>query len=49
MGKPGLTYLGDGYWRYNWETSSSYAGQCRTVKLSFNDRITTTRVNFTFQ
>ncbi len=47
-GTAGLTYLGDGYWRYNWQTSSAYAGECHTLKLSFNDRLTSAQVPFIF-
>lgn len=29
----GPVYLGDGYWRFLWETPSSFAGQSRTMTL----------------
>lgn len=33
----GLQYLGTGNWQYNWKTTKSYAGQCRTLTLNLND------------
>ncbi len=36
-GSSGLQYLGDGYWQFNWKTSKTYAGQCRTMVLTLGD------------
>ena len=36
-GSSGLQYLGDGRWQFNWKTSKSYKGQCRTMKLTLDD------------
>ncbi len=36
-GSAALEYLGDGYWKYEWKTAKAYSGQCRTLKLTFND------------
>jgi len=36
-GSSGLQYLGDGWWQFNWKTPKTYAGQCRTMKLTLND------------
>lgn len=36
-GGSGLRYLGDGWWQYNWNTSRTYAGQCRTITLNLSD------------
>ncbi len=33
-GASGLQYLGDGWWQFNWATLSSYAGQCRVMRLN---------------
>jgi hypothetical protein len=33
-GASGLQYLGDGWWQFNWATPSSYAGQCRVMRLN---------------
>lgn len=35
----GLKYLGGGTWRYNWQTSKSYAGSCRTLRLKLSDGV----------
>jgi sugar lactone lactonase YvrE len=47
-GSSGLQYLGDGWWQYNWKTSKAYSGQCRTLKLTFND-YTVYSANFSFK
>ena len=36
-GGSGPRYLGDGYWRFNWQTPGTYAGQRRTMTLSLRD------------
>lgn len=36
-GASGLQYLGDGSWQFNWKTSKTYVGQCRTMKLTLDD------------
>jgi alpha-tubulin suppressor-like RCC1 family protein len=36
-GSSGLQYLGDGVWQFNWKTSKSYSGQCRSLKLTLSD------------
>ncbi len=36
-GNSGLQYLGDGNWQYNWATSKTYAGLCRTMSLNLKD------------
>jgi hypothetical protein len=33
----GLQNLGDGYYQYNWKTTKSWAGSCRTLKLDLGD------------
>jgi hypothetical protein len=33
----GLKYLGDGTWKYNWKTSSSWTGTCRQLVIGFAD------------
>ncbi|HMH58837.1 MAG TPA: PxKF domain-containing protein [Galbitalea sp.] len=33
-GGSGLQYLGNGDWEFNWKTSSTYAGQCRVLRLN---------------
>jgi hypothetical protein len=48
-GNSGLQYLGDGFWQYNWKTSKSLAGQCRTMSLNLNDSVTDRTANFTFK
>ena len=37
-GSSGLQYLGDGWWQFNWKTSKTYKGQCRTMKLTLDDK-----------
>lgn len=37
-GASGLQYLGDGWWQYNWMTPKSYAGQCRIMRLTLDDK-----------
>jgi len=37
-GSSGLQYLGNGWWQYNWKTSKTYAGQCRIMKLTLDDK-----------
>jgi hypothetical protein len=32
----GLQYLGDGNWRFNWQTPKSYAGQCRVMRINLS-------------
>jgi hypothetical protein len=44
----GLRHLGDGYWQFNWATSKSFAGQCRTVTLTLSDG-STISANFRFR
>ena len=36
-GGSGPEYLGDGYWRFHWQTPLAYAGQRRTMTLSLRD------------
>ncbi|MGH2808434.1 MAG: PxKF domain-containing protein [Actinomycetota bacterium] len=36
-GRADLQYLGDGRWRFNWQTPKTYAGQCRTLTVLFDD------------
>ncbi|MDQ3877622.1 MAG: SGNH/GDSL hydrolase family protein [Actinomycetota bacterium] len=36
----GLKYLGDGRWRYSWQTSKAYAGSCMLLRLKLADGIT---------
>ena len=47
-GASGLQYLGDGYWQYNWKTSSTYAGKCRTLVVTLKDG-STYNANFKFK
>ena len=47
-GASGLQYLGNGNWQFNWKTSKSYAGSCRTIHLNLNDG-TSHLANFTFK
>ncbi len=47
-GSSGLQYLGDGYWQFNWKTPKSYAGQCRTMRLTLGDGTSHTAA-FTFK
>jgi hypothetical protein len=47
-GNPGLRYLGDGTWQFNWHTSRAYAGQCRILSLSLADGSVHT-ANFEFR
>jgi hypothetical protein len=37
-GSSGLQYQGDGWWQFNWKTSKAYKGQCRTMKLTLDDK-----------
>lgn len=37
-GPSGLQYLGDGWWQFKWKTSKAYKGQCRTMKLTLDDK-----------
>ena len=39
-GGAGPEYLGDGYWRFDWETPAAYAGQRRTMTLALRDGTT---------
>ena len=32
----GLQYLGNGNWRFNWQTPKSYAGQCRVMRINLS-------------
>jgi len=41
-GGTGPRYLGDGYWRFNWHTPRSYAGERRTMTLRLRDGATRT-------
>jgi hypothetical protein len=41
-GGTGPRYLGDGYWRFNWQTSGAYAGERRTMTLRLRDGSTRT-------
>jgi hypothetical protein len=41
-GSSGLQYQGNGNWQFNWATPRSYAGQCRTMKLTLSDGSTNT-------
>ena len=36
-GRAGLRYLGEGRWKLLWKTPKSYAGQCRLLRLHFDD------------
>ena len=36
-GGAGPEYLGDGYWRFHWQTPAAYAGQRRMMTLSLRD------------
>jgi len=37
-GSSGLQYIGNGWWQFNWKTSTAYKGQCRTMKLTLDDK-----------
>jgi mannan endo-1,4-beta-mannosidase len=39
-GNSGLQNLGAGYYQFNWQTPSSYAGSCKTLKLDIGDGVT---------
>jgi hypothetical protein len=39
-GGSGLQNLGNGYYQLNWQTPSSYAGSCKTLKLNVGDGVT---------
>lgn len=39
-GGSGLQNLGNGYYQFNWQTPSSYAGSCKTMKLDLGEGIT---------
>ena len=41
-GGTGPRYLGDGYWRVQWQISVAYAGQRRTMTLTLRDGSTRT-------
>jgi hypothetical protein len=41
---PGLQYLGDGYWQFNWKTPKAFAGQCRVMTLNLADTAGADRV-----
>ncbi len=47
-GSSGLQYLGDGWWQFNWRTPKTYAGHCRTMKLTLSDQKEYT-ANFSFK
>ena len=47
-GKSGLQNLGNGNWQFNWATSSSYKGTCRTMVLTLKDG-TTHQADFQFK
>jgi hypothetical protein len=36
-GSSGLQNLGDGYYQWNWKTPRTYAGSCKTMKLSLGE------------
>ena len=36
-GSSGLQNLGDGYYQFNWNTSKSYAGSCKTLQLDLGE------------
>jgi hypothetical protein len=36
-GSSGLQNLGDGYYQYNWASSKSYAGSCKTLRLNLGE------------
>jgi hypothetical protein len=36
-GAPGLQYLGNGNWHYNWKTPKTYAGTCRIMTIKLKD------------
>lgn len=47
-GNSGLQNLGDGYYQLNWKTPRSYAGSCKTVRLTLGDGVQHTfQVEFT--
>lgn len=51
-GASGLQNLGDGYWQFNWKTSKSFAGTCRTLSINLADQsgVSSTRtVQFLFK
>jgi virginiamycin B lyase len=37
-GSSGLQYIGNGWWQFNWKTPKTYKGQCRTMKLTLDDK-----------
>ena len=39
-GNSGLQNLGGGYYQFNWQTPTSYAGSCKTMKLDIGDGVT---------
>lgn len=47
-GFPELRYLGNGNWQFDWKTSRTYAGQCRTMVLTLEDG-STHKANFRFK
>ena len=48
-GSSGLQYHGDGNWQFNWQTPSSYAGQCRIMRLNLADGDTGRTASFQFK
>lgn len=45
----GLTYLGNGYWQYNWQTAPSSVNTCQTVYVTFNDGTQSPIARFKFK
>jgi hypothetical protein len=48
-GGSGLQYVGDGWWQFNWATPSSYAGQCRIMRLRLAGGTSVATALFQFQ
>jgi hypothetical protein len=48
-GGSGLQYQGDGWWQFNWATPSSYAGQCRIMRLRLAGGTSVASALFQFQ
>jgi hypothetical protein len=46
-GTSGWQYLGNGYWQYNWKTSSGYANTCRTMVLTISSDSGTATTQYT--
>jgi hypothetical protein len=48
-GSSGLQYKGDGSWQFNWKTPTSYAGQCRVMRLNLADGVSDRLAAFEFK